>query len=86
MTAVVRLGRNDRCWCGSNRPYKRCHLSTEKPVRPGRLSPLRVVPPEIVRPDYAESGTPEPEIEAMVKSPDVVRRMRHAGRVAAEAT
>ncbi len=84
MTAPVRLGRNDRCWCGSNRPYKRCHQATEKPLRPGRLSPTRLVPPEIPAPDYALSGTPEPEIESMVKSPEVVDRMRRAGRAAAE--
>ena len=82
--ATTRLGRNDRCWCGSNRPYKRCHQATEKPLRPGRLSPTRTVPPEIVGPDYALSGTPEPEVESMVKSPDVIERMRRAGRVAAE--
>ncbi len=84
MTSTVRLGRNDRCWCGSNRPYKRCHLSSEKPLRPGRVSPTRPVPPEIVGPDYAVSGKPEPEIESMVKSPAVIARMRRTGRVAAE--
>jgi preprotein translocase subunit SecA len=23
--AGVRMGRNDACWCGSGRKYKRCH-------------------------------------------------------------
>lgn len=23
------LGRNDRCWCGSGRKYKTCHLTTD---------------------------------------------------------
>ena len=30
-TAGPRLGRNERCWCGSGRKYKACHLGT--PVR-----------------------------------------------------
>ena len=25
------LGRNDRCWCGSGRKYKQCHLGREQP-------------------------------------------------------
>ncbi len=25
------LGRNDRCWCGSGRKYKQCHLGSEVP-------------------------------------------------------
>jgi len=27
--AVPVLGRNDRCWCGSGRKYKACHLATD---------------------------------------------------------
>ena len=23
------LGRNDPCWCGSGKKYKRCHLDTD---------------------------------------------------------
>jgi hypothetical protein len=23
------LGRNDRCWCGSGRKYKACHLAAD---------------------------------------------------------
>lgn len=25
----VELGRNDLCWCGSGKKYKRCHLSKD---------------------------------------------------------
>jgi len=25
----VALGRNDLCWCGSGRKYKRCHLDSD---------------------------------------------------------
>ncbi len=24
------LGRNDACWCGSGRKYKRCHLAEDE--------------------------------------------------------
>lgn len=26
---VAPLGRNDLCWCGSGKKYKRCHLATD---------------------------------------------------------
>jgi hypothetical protein len=29
-----KLGRNDPCWCGSGKKYKKCHL--EKGLRRGR--------------------------------------------------
>jgi methionyl aminopeptidase len=80
----VLLKANDPCWCGSGRKYKRCHKSTEGRIQPGRVSPMRPVPPEIPRPDYAESGKPRVWAEPMVKSADVIARMRVAGRVAAE--
>ncbi len=78
------LKANDPCWCGSGRKYKRCHKGTEGRIQPGRISPLRLVPPEIRRPDYADSGKPRSWAEPMVKSADVIARMRVAGRVAAE--
>jgi methionyl aminopeptidase len=80
----VLLKANDPCWCGSGRKYKRCHKSTEGRIQPGRVSPMRPVPPEIPRPDYAESGKPRAWAEPMVKSADVIARMRVAGQVAAE--
>jgi len=27
------LGRNDRCWCGSDKKYKACHLSADNRKR-----------------------------------------------------
>lgn len=78
---------NDPCWCGSGRKYKRCHREGEGRVRPGVVSPRRPVPEAIVRPEYARSGSNGEPLrwgEPMVKSPDVLARMRVAGRVAAE--
>jgi hypothetical protein len=30
---VRSLGRNDRCWCGSDRKYKLCHMATDERKR-----------------------------------------------------
>jgi methionyl aminopeptidase len=84
MSQVAVLKANDPCWCGSGRKFKRCHKSTQARIQPGRVSPMRAVPPEIGRPDYASTGEPRRWAEPMVKSPDVIARMRVAGRVAAE--
>ncbi len=75
---------NDLCWCGSGRKYKRCHRQLEGRVQPGELSPYRTVPDHIDRPTYADSGRPVRWDEPRVKSPEIIERMRHAGRVAAE--
>ena len=31
--AIPVLGRNDRCWCGSGKKYKACHLATDNRKR-----------------------------------------------------
>lgn len=31
--AVVRPGRNEPCWCGSNKKYKKCHLEADEAAR-----------------------------------------------------
>ncbi|MBW3668720.1 MAG: type I methionyl aminopeptidase [Actinobacteria bacterium] len=80
-TRLVRS--NDPCWCGSGRKFKRCHKDSAERVRPGRISPWRAVPERIARPPYADTGEPLPWEEPLVKAPDVVARMRRAGRLAA---
>ncbi len=82
--AIRTLKSNDLCWCGSGRKYKRCHKATEGRVLPGYVSPMRDLPPGISPTDYYRTGSPEKWEEAMVKPPDVIERMRVAGRVAAE--
>jgi methionyl aminopeptidase len=78
------LKANDPCWCGSGRKYKRCHRGLEGRVLPGRVGPVRSVPAGIARPDYADTGQPGYGGEPMVKSPDVLARIRRAGMIAAE--
>ncbi len=75
---------NEPCWCGSGRKYKRCHKRSEGRVLPGEVSPMRPVPDDIARPPYADTGQVVPWDESRVKSPEVIERMRHAGKVAAE--
>jgi methionyl aminopeptidase len=82
--AEKKLGPNEPCWCGSGRKYKRCHRETRDRVRPGFVSPPRTVPDGIERPDYAESGSPVLTDEPMVKSDELIARMRTAGEIAAE--
>ena len=38
-----KLGRNDRCWCGSGKKYKRCHLDRETEQAPGKQEVLERV-------------------------------------------
>ncbi len=78
------LKSNDACWCGSGRKYKRCHKDREGRVEEGWVSPMLIVPAEIERPDYAQTGRPVRRPEPMVKSPETLARMRVACRVAAE--
>jgi methionyl aminopeptidase len=75
---------NDPCWCGSGRKFKRCHKATTDRIRPGRQSPMRLVPEAIARPPYAESGVAIRQPVSPVQSADVIERMRRAGRAAAE--
>ena len=78
------LRSNDPCWCGSGRKYKRCHQAKQERVLAGSVSARREVPATIPRPDYAESGRPRNVHEPMVKTDEVIERMRRACRMAAD--
>ncbi len=45
---------------------------------------MRTVPDTIPRPSYADTGVVEHWDEPLVKSPDIIERMRHSGKIAAE--
>ena len=53
-------------------------------LRPGRISPQRKVPPHIKRPEYVGKERPKTG-EPNVKTPEVIERMRVAGKIAAQA-
>ncbi|MGN9839699.1 type I methionyl aminopeptidase [Nonomuraea sp. H19] len=53
-------------------------------LQPGRISPMRKVPAHIERPEYVGKKRPKTG-ESDVKSPEIIERMRVAGRIAAQA-
>jgi methionyl aminopeptidase len=53
-------------------------------LRPGRVSPMRTVPANIPRPEYVGKKFPRTG-EPDVKTPEIIERMRVAGRIAAQA-
>jgi methionyl aminopeptidase len=59
-------------------------MGTRAPLRPGELSPWREVPASIPRPEYVGKKEPRRSDRA-VQPADVIERMRHAGRLAAQA-
>ena len=42
-----KLGRNDACWCGSNKKYKACHMASDEKIetfaRQGHIVPPRFI-------------------------------------------
>ena len=54
-------------------------------LSPGVVSPRRAVPASIPRPEYVDQPAPTPYDGPEVKDPDVIERMRVAGKVAAQA-
>jgi methionyl aminopeptidase len=54
-------------------------------LRPGTISPRLAVPESIPRPHYVDSAGPADYDDAMVKRPEMIDRMRVAGRIAGDA-
>lgn len=89
-------GRNDACWCGSGKKYKKCHLRSDRQgktgpsfgrrtVIPGEVVPGKPIPPEISRPAYAATGNPSSTRRSCKKeTDDELNRMRSAGAMARE--
>ena len=78
------LKANDPCWCGSGQTFKRCHRDAKEQLLPGLISPMRTVPAEIPRPEYAETGNVTRRPEERIKDAAFIERMRRAGHAAAE--
>ncbi len=85
---MQRLRSNDRCWCGSGAKFKRCHGEVRslqrEPVELGRVTPMREVPKDIVRPDYVTGGAVGTSTGLQIQDDESLARMRVACRVAAE--
>jgi methionyl aminopeptidase len=78
------LKANDPCWCGSGQKFKRCHRDTKEQLQPGLIIPMRTVPADIPRPEYAETGNVTRRPEERIKDAAFIKRMRRAGHAAAE--
>src|ERR671926_1150946 len=53
---------------------------------PGKLSPWRAVPAEIVRPEYVGKKRPKERRGSHVQTPETIEKMRLASRLEAQAT
>src|SRR3984885_13158696 len=60
-------------------------MSVRTALRPGEVSPTLPVPKSIPRPEYAWKPIVREGTEPWVQTPDVIERMRVAGRIAANA-
>src|SRR5918995_5662551 len=61
-------------------------MTVRAPLQPGKLSPWRAVPPQIVRPEYVGKKRPKEWRGSHVQTPETIEKMRVAGRIAAQAT
>jgi methionyl aminopeptidase len=59
-------------------------MTVRAPLTPGRLSPRRVVPAHIPRPEYVGKREPR-RSKVTVQTPETIEKMRQAGRLAAQA-
>ena len=55
------------------------------PVRPATVTARRPVPSGIARPEYVDKRSPQPYQGSHVQTPDVIERMRAAGKLSAAA-
>src|SRR5215212_2568892 len=61
-------------------------MSVRAPLVPGKQSPWRAVPPQIVRPEYVGKKRPKEWRGSHVQTQETIEKMRIAGRLAAQAT
>src|SRR6201989_1256980 len=61
-------------------------MTVRAPLVPGKQSPVRTVPAQIVRPEYVGKKRPKEWRGSHVSSPETIEKMRVAGRLAAQAT
>jgi methionyl aminopeptidase len=70
------LGRNDPCWCGSGKKYKKCHLAADALAAPIRSAGTPLVTPMSMGP-LARSRT-------LIKTAEQIEGIRAAGRATRE--
>jgi methionyl aminopeptidase len=60
-------------------------MPVRAPLQPGTLSPRRSVPSSITRPEYVGKPNPARDTGDGVRTPEIIEKMRIAGRLAAQA-
>lgn len=60
-------------------------IASVTPIKPHRVTPERAVPAAIPRPHYVGRRAPEPYRGSDVQTPEVIEKIRVAGRIAAQA-
>jgi methionyl aminopeptidase len=61
-------------------------MSVRAQLRPGQVSARREVPAQIARPEYVGKRGPRRFRGSDVQTPETIEKMRHAGKLAAQAT
>ena len=52
---LIKIGRNDLCWCGSGKKYKDCHLALDEKINSYKLKGWKIPPKKIIkRPDQID--------------------------------
>jgi len=64
---MVKLSRNDLCWCGSGKKYKKCHLEVDNLMRKFELEGYKIPSRSLIKTDI--------QIEGIKKSGDLNRRI-----------
>ncbi|GAA4847315.1 type I methionyl aminopeptidase [Actinomycetospora corticicola] len=59
-------------------------MPVRAPLRPGQQTPLRPVPSSITRPEYVGKPAPARSTDPWVQDPEIIEKMRHASRIAAQ--
>ncbi|MEJ2867686.1 type I methionyl aminopeptidase [Actinomycetospora sp. OC33-EN08] len=59
-------------------------MPVRAPLRPGQQTPLRPVPSSIPQPEYVGKRAPARSTDPWVQDPEVIEKMRHASRIAAQ--
>ncbi|MEE1492838.1 MAG: SEC-C metal-binding domain-containing protein, partial [Massilioclostridium sp.] len=51
----MKLGRNDDCWCGSGKKYKKCHLGFDSKIEQAQMEGMLVPDRKLLKtPDQVE--------------------------------
>ena len=59
---MVKLGRNDSCWCGSGRKYKACHMAMDEKIHRYELEGHIVPPGNILKTEKQIQGIRESSV------------------------